>query len=177
MSIVNETFYRTHGTKQFYPTCNSYFYPLDIVQHWNRGYGTRGVLQYQAVIPEATAREGIVQLLEKLSSSRTLSFLAVLKSLGPRSDGLLSFPIHGKTLSVDLPYTGPEVDQTLAHLDEIVLRHGGRVYLAKDSCLAAESFQEMYPKLAQFREIRAKLDPNQRFSSSQARRLQILENE
>lgn len=172
--IFNEGYYRSHGPKRFFPHCNKYFYPLDAVRNWNRGYGPRGVLQYQAVLPEATAREGLIELLELITSTRTLTFLPILKSLGPSSDGLLSFPLRGKTLAVDLPYTGPEVDKTVARMDAIVLRHSGRVYLAKDSRLPAESFAQMYPKLALFREIRDKLDPNQRFSSSQARRLQIL---
>lgn len=172
--IFNEGYYRSHGRKTFFPHCNTYFYPLDAIQNWNRGYGSRGVLQYQAVLPEATAREGLIELLELITSSRTLTFLPILKSLGRSSDGLLSFPLQGKTLAIDLPYTGPEVDETVARMDAVVLRHGGRVYLAKDSRLAAESFAEMYPKLAQFREVRDKLDPNRRFSSSQARRLEIL---
>jgi FAD/FMN-containing dehydrogenase len=175
LRLFNEAYYRTHGSKRFFPDCDTYFYPLDSVQNWNRGYGSRGVLQYQAALPEETARSGVTELLEALMSSRTLSFLPVLKSLGPKSDGLLSFPRRGMTLAVDLPYTGSEVGDTVARLDAIVLEHGGRVYLAKDSCLHAESFAQMYPTLAQFREIRSKLDPNQRFSSSQARRLQLLE--
>ena len=101
------------------------------------------------------------------------SFLAVLKSMGEASDGILSFPRPGKTLSLDIPYAGPELLSLLEKLDRIVLRHGGRVYLAKDSCLQAEVFAEMYPSLPKFQAIKAALDPNQRFSSSLARRLAI----
>ena len=172
--IFNEVYYRAHAAKRFFPHCDSYFYPLDAIQNWNRGYGSRGALQYQAVLPEATARRAVIEILELLTSTRTLSFLAVLKSLGPANDGLLSFPLRGKTLSIDLPYTGSQLASTLAGLDRLVLRHAGRVYLAKDSCLHPESFAAMYPNLGQFRETRDKLDPNRRFSSSQARRLQIL---
>ena len=65
--------------------------------------------------------------------------------------------------------------EALARLDQIVLRAGGSVYLAKDSCLGAETFAAMYPGLERFREIKAKVDPEQRFSSSLARRLRIVE--
>ena len=54
-------------------------------------------------------------------------------------------------------------------------RRGGRVYLAKDACLAPEHFAEMYPQAARFREVKAKVDPDGRFASRQARRLGLVE--
>jgi FAD/FMN-containing dehydrogenase len=63
----------------------------------------------------------------------------------------------------------------LRELDQIVLSHGGRVYLAKDAVLTPESFKEMYPKLEQFRAIKQRLDPKGVMASSQARRLKIVE--
>ena len=62
----------------------------------------------------------------------------------------------------------------LDRLDRIVIRHGGRVYLAKDSSLSAWAIPEMYPDLTRFQEIQQKHDPNHRFSSSLARRLNLL---
>jgi len=171
----NMGYYHTHPTGRFVASCDRYFYPLDRVHHWNRAYGRRGVLQYQALLPPETSRDGLVAMLEALSASRQASFLAVLKACGPASRGLLSFPRRGHTLALDLPNTGNAVRELLTRLDRIVLRCGGAVYLAKDCCLAPEAFSEMYPNLDAFREIKAKIDPLQRFSSSQARRLRILD--
>jgi FAD/FMN-containing dehydrogenase len=106
---------------------------------------------------------------------RGASFLAVLKGMGAESGGLLSFPRPGMTLSLDFPNRGADLLRLLAELDAIVLRAGGRVYLAKDACLGAEHVEEMYPGLARFRTIKAKLDPEQRFASSLARRLRLVE--
>ncbi len=50
---------------------------------------------------------------------------------------------------------------------------GGRVYLAKDAVLAAESFAAMYPKLSAFRALKRRVDPRNALSSSLARRLNI----
>ena len=133
------------------------------------------MLQYQVAIPPQSTREALVALLEDLSRSNNASFLAVLKTFGSASGGLLSFPQPGHTLALDLPNTGEPVREALHRLDEIVLRHGGRVYLAKDCCLQPETFRAMYPQLERFREIKAKIDPEQRFSSSQARRLGIVD--
>lgn len=172
---LNELYYRAHPTRHSIAPCDGYFYPLDRISHWNRAYGRAGVIQYQALVPPRNGRETLVALLEELARSKRASFLAVLKTFGAASEGLLSFPRPGYTLSLDLPHTGQDVLDALARLDRIVLRAGGSVYLAKDSCLDAESFAAMYPGLDKFRDIKAKVDPEQRFSSSMARRLQIVE--
>jgi len=79
-----------------------YFYPLDRILQWNRMYGKRGFVQYQATLP-AESGGGLVQLLERLSATGRASFLAVLKCLGPGNPGLLSHPMAGYTLTLDIP--------------------------------------------------------------------------
>jgi decaprenylphospho-beta-D-ribofuranose 2-oxidase len=171
MAAFNEAFFRAHPHRDFVQGLDAYFYPLDRIQHWNRMYGRRGVIQFQCLFPTETARRGLTEILTRLSSARRPSFLAVLKSCGPASGGLLSFPAPGYTLALDLPHTGSDLLATLAELEAIVLREGGRIYLAKDACLRRESFEAMYPRLPAFREVRAKVDPEGRLASSQARRL------
>ena len=175
VKAFNGLFYRRHRDRDALVDYESYFYPLDSVANWNRFYGRRGYLQYQVVLPRAAARGGLVQLLERLAASRRASFLAVLKATGPESGGLLSFPTPGYTLALDLPYSGRDVLEFLRGLDDILLAHGGRVYLAKDACMTPQSFERMYPRLGEFREIKRRLDPRGRFASSQSKRLGICE--
>ena len=52
---------------------------------------------------------------------------------------------------------------------------GGRIYLAKDSALSADSFAAMYPELQDFRAACRHLDPQGRMQTDMARRLKILE--
>lgn len=167
----NAAYYRWHGTRRSTVGYDTFFYPLDAVEHWNRIYGRRGFLQYQAAFPTASSRAGLIGLLKALAASRQASFLAVLKMFGPANAGLLSFPLAGATLAVDLPNTGTAVLTLLDRLDEIVIRHGGRVYLAKDVRLSRRVFEAMYPRADEFRHIKAALDPGGRFDSALARRL------
>ncbi|MBI3481018.1 MAG: FAD-binding oxidoreductase [Nitrosomonadales bacterium] len=175
IGAFNSLYYRREGAKRepFLSGYDPYFYPLDALEKWNRLYGKRGFVQYQCVIPDASAYDGIRQLLQELSASRRPSFLAVLKRLGAQGRGLLSFPMAGYTLALDLPIRDDGLFALLNRLDEIVLQHGGRVYLAKDARLSAESFGAMYPRYAEWLKIKNALDPQNRFSSSLSRRLGI----
>ena len=103
------------------------------------------------------------------------SFFAVLNRSGPVSQGILSFLSPGYTLALDFPYDEGNLQQLLQELDRVLLKHDGRLYMAKDATTTAEVFAEMYPGLRKFAAIKAKIDPNHRFASSQARRLGIVE--
>jgi FAD/FMN-containing dehydrogenase len=154
-------------------TYEDFFYPLDKVRHWNRVYGSRGFLQYQFLVPEEHAEAGVRRTLERLAASRRSSFLAVLKRFGPGDPGPLSFPQPGYTLACDLPMTGSDVLTLLDEIDDIVIELGGRVYLAKDARLAPDKFRAMYPRLEEWSNVKAAVDPTGRFSSELSRRLRL----
>ncbi|HZB44717.1 MAG TPA: FAD-binding oxidoreductase [Pyrinomonadaceae bacterium] len=173
VSAFNELYFRRQGARDvpFVTDCESFFYPLDRVGDWNRLYGARGFVQYQCVLPPATARGALRLLFEELSRTRRASFLAVLKRFGAEGRGLLSFPFEGYTLALDLPVTGADLFALLDRFDELVLEHGGRVYLAKDTRLKPDSFRAMYPRFTEWLRVKQRFDPEDRFSSDLSRRL------
>ena len=124
-----------------------FFYPLDGILHWNRMYGPKGFIQHQCVIPPEFARDGIREILQRISNAGLGSFLVVLKMMGSvPSRGLLSFPQEGATLAIDFPYQGEKTLNLLERLDEIVQQSGGRIYPAKDARMSAQLFQQAYPE-------------------------------
>ena len=134
-----------------------WLFPLDGIRDWNRMYGPRGFLQYQCVLPPASARDGIRELLDRIAASGTGSFLAVLKQFGAiRSPGLLSFPRPGTTLALDFANRGPATFELLDRLDEVVAAAGGAVYPAKDARMPGERFRGYFPAWRQFSEF---IDP------------------
>ncbi len=174
IGAFNELFYRKHASRAgVIVDYDTYFYPLDKLTGWNKMYGRQGFLQYQATVP-ATEVAGIVKLLERLGESRRASFLAVLKVMGESNEGLLSYPVPGYTLTLDLP-NRPGAVEFLRGLDRVVLDHGGKLYFAKDACALPETIAEMYPRLPEFRALRARIDPEGRLSSNLARRLRLVE--
>jgi FAD/FMN-containing dehydrogenase len=142
-------------------------YPLDVIAGWNRLYGRRGFFQHQCVLPAATARDGVAEILRTTAAAGEGSFLAVLKTMGKRrSPGLLSFPMPGTTLALDFPNRGAATLALLDRLDRVVLAANGRLYPAKDGRMSAATFAAGHPTLERFRRS---VDPG--FSSSFWRRV------
>lgn len=144
-----------------------FFYPLDMIYAWNRLYGSKGLLQYQCVVPHAAAADAMREILERIATARTGSFLAVLKVFGDvTSPGLLSFPRAGATLALDFPNQGQKTFDLLDRLDEVTQAAHGVVYPAKDSRMSASRFQSYFP---QWQALTPFIDPQ--FSSSFWRRV------
>jgi decaprenylphospho-beta-D-ribofuranose 2-oxidase len=146
-----------------------FFHPLDGVGDWNRLYGPSGFVQYQLVVPDA-AEDVVHDAVRRLATGGHASFLAVLKRFGPANDGLLSFPVAGWTLALDLP-ARPGLATVLDELDVRVAEAGGRVYLAKDARLSSRTFAAMYPRAEEFARVRDRVDPGRILASDLARRL------
>ena len=177
LSLVNGLSLRLFNTLYYYKHSQSitrsivnyepFFYPLDVIGSWNRIYGPRGFLQYQCVVPSVDGQLVIRDILQRIASAGSGSFLAVLKVFGDKpSPGLLSFPRPGVTLALDFPFQGNKTLHLLAQLDGLVAAAGGAVYPAKDARLSAAHFRQFFPD---WKDLVAFKDP--RFMSSFWRRV------
>jgi FAD/FMN-containing dehydrogenase len=127
-----------------------FFYPLDAISNWNRAYGSRGLYQYQFVVPSERF-DAIKEVMRVIVRSRQGASLAVLKTFGPHaSEGILSFPRPGVTLAVDIANRGPDTLRLFERLDGIVAAARGAIYPAKDGRMSARAFAASFPEQRDF---------------------------
>lgn len=169
----NELWFRRHpkleeGARQ---RLWSFFHQLDMVHDSNRMYGPDGFVQHQFVVPDSESHV-VREAIERLSARNCPSFLVVLKRMGP-GHGMLSFPISGWTLAVDIPTGWDDLASFLDELDDLVAVANGRIYLAKDARMRPERLPQMYPELDEWRQVADRLDPQRRLRSDLGRRLHV----
>lgn len=175
LRAFNSLYYATHPTREgALVDYNTYFYPLDSILQWNRAYGKRGFVQWQCVLPYEDGVQRLEHILRLAQQRRQYPFLAVLKRMGESSGGFLSFPMPGYTIALDFPVR-QGLFEMLQELDKIVVEAGGRLYLAKDACMSAETFHATYPQLPRWQEVKAQVDPHGVMRSDLARRLRLME--
>ena len=148
-----------------------FFFPLDKLHDWNRLYGKTGFHQFQCVVPIAEA-EALKSMLEAIARSGMASPLAVLKRMGPGRAGMMSFPMEGYTLAVDL-HGAHKPQPLVAKLEAMTLAAGGRIYLAKDSLASGAAVREMYPERADWVRAVMKHDPEGAMVTDLIRRLDL----
>jgi decaprenylphospho-beta-D-ribofuranose 2-oxidase len=143
------------------------FYQLDAILNWNKIYGKKGFVQYQFVLP-LDAKQGLIEILNRISEKGIGSFLTVLKILG-KQESMISFCKEGYTLALDFPVK-EGLFEFLDELDEILVKYNGRIYLTKDARMKAR-MMDGYPELEKFKAIVKKYNPDGKIRSLQSDRL------
>ncbi|NWF67159.1 MAG: FAD-binding oxidoreductase [Campylobacterales bacterium] len=151
---------------------DTFFYPLDSINYWNRIYGKNGFTQYQFILPKESSFDGLSEILREISNSNKGSFLAVLKLYGKANENYLSFPIEGYSLALDFKIENG-LFALLDKLDKIVVKYGGRIYLTKDCRVKREIFEVGYPQIDKFRALRKEYEMDKKFNSLQSIRVGI----
>jgi decaprenylphospho-beta-D-ribofuranose 2-oxidase len=173
IKIFNWLYYNKNLKKIQEPVTHyePFFYPLDVINDWNKMYGKPGFVQYQFVIPFENGKEGLSKILKKISDKGMGSFLAVLKVFG-KQDQMISFPFEGYTLALDFPVNS-KLFPFLDELDEIVEAYSGRIYLSKDARMKADFFHRTYSRLDEFKAVLDTYNPDRKISNIQAERLNL----
>ncbi|MBL8605360.1 MAG: FAD-binding oxidoreductase [Myxococcales bacterium] len=171
-SLFNFAYYWRHFQKKKTTLVKPepFFYPLDAILHWNRAYGARGFTQYQCVLPRRAGEKAVSAFMERLTALGGASPLCVIKDCGEEGRGVLSFPMEGTSIAVDMAVS-PDIQHIVDNLNAFVIETGGRIYLTKDRFTRADQFRKMEPRLDRFMALRDKYDPQRRLRSAQSVRL------
>lgn len=170
--LFNTAYYWRH-TAQSWEGCmtpDAFFYPLDAIHEWNRAYGSRGFTQYQCVIPRREGAPAVRAFMKLLTSLGGASPLCVIKDCGPEGRGVLSFPLEGTSIAIDMAVS-PDLQRIVDRLNAFLIEVGGRIYLTKDRFTRPEDFRAMEPRLPRFYALRETFDPKRHLRSALSVRL------
>jgi decaprenylphospho-beta-D-ribofuranose 2-oxidase len=120
--------------------------------HWNRLYGPKGLIQFQAVFDQEQASDTLDQLMSLIHLHKATPTLSVLKLLKKQGPGLLSFCQPGFTLAIDFIHN-KEAIKAITAMNQLISDLKGRIYLAKDLLLSEKQYQTMYPNHEEFSQI------------------------
>ena len=90
--------------------------------------------------------------------------------LSDTAHNLLSFPMLGYTLAVDLKMENKTLE-LISELDSILVSRGGKIYLTKDALMPEAVFKKTYTQWEVFESIREKYGAIGHFASNQSKRL------
>lgn len=128
--------------------------PLDAIHNWNRLYGKKGLIQFQAVFNQETALKTIEELLAIITTASATPTLAVLKYFTQPGCGLLSFPQPGFTLAIDF-INNTQAQTAIRAMNQYITNMEGKSYLAKDLFLTKEQFRCQYSHHEEFTDLLA----------------------
>jgi len=133
-----------------------------------------GVLEYQFAVSSEHIRT-VYDLLIHQGEAKDLfaDYVFNMKRFGDKPDaGLLSFPTAGYTIGIMAHYE-PKVIAFFQEFTEKIIDLGGRIYLAKDSCLLPDQFNRLFKNADQWRDIVARYDPDNCVQSDLSNRLKM----
>jgi decaprenylphospho-beta-D-ribofuranose 2-oxidase len=127
----------------------------------------------QLTIPRSEAREAMSEMLVLCQASPCFPAKLIMR-IHRNDDHLISFCEDGYSLNFELHPKKRHVERMNRFVDDLVecvIRHGGKVHLAKDHILNREQFQRLFPKHVEFLKIKRRMDPDELFQSDLYRRL------
>lgn len=151
----------------------SFFYPLDAVRHWIRLYGPRVWSCTSPFSPGNVGRRPARAARRRGAVGRGLVSGGAQELRGGRRRPALVSRARPHAHARN-PVSSSERARPRHRLDPILLDYGGRLYLANDSLMSAETFRGMYPRLAEFLAVKRRVDPDGRFASAPASRVGLV---
>lgn len=157
---------------------NSFFFPLDAIEEWDKAFGKQGMIQVQVVLPESVLIvEWLRHILGMLKTHELYSFVTVLKRFGDEKCSrffgtALNFQIPGGyTLAMDFS-ASPAAYGLARQITAFAHCVGGRSYLAKDAVMGKEELGLGYgEQLHAFAEVKKRYDAKGLFRSDLSKRV------
>ncbi|MCF8464378.1 MAG: FAD-binding protein [Flavobacteriales bacterium] len=174
--IVNATRYQflKRSTANFQSGYFKYQFPMmSTLPNWNKRFVKRGMQEIHCIFNELRFETAVLELWGIMSQFGLYPELAALRK-HKHDDAYLSFSADGLSTTLSYDRYG-QADDELYRMErklvETVIKHGGKIYLAKFPYITSEELRVMYPKVDQFLVQKKRFDPENRLVSSASARL------
>ena len=172
MSFINYLFYfKSNISKDRIVSLEKVLYPLSFITDTRNVSPERKIIQVQFSIPD-NEKSYLEELINLLIHNQKPLLCSIKKLNNSKNYKNLSFHQNGWTVAVDFSYKYFN-NSSIRHFYKKLIKHNGKVYLAKDSTLNSKEFKEMYPEYYQWIKIIKKIDPNNIYQSKLSNRLEI----
>jgi len=151
MKLFNQMYAASQKTQELL-SLEEFNNPLDQLSHWNRLYGPKGLIQFQAVFDQENAINTLEQLIHLIQLYKATPTLAVMKLFNKSGEGLLSFCKPGFTIAIDFIHN-TQAKQAIIAMNQLITEINGRIYLAKDLLLTAEQYKNIYQNHEHFSQV------------------------
>ncbi|MEZ5964366.1 MAG: FAD-binding oxidoreductase [Planctomycetota bacterium] len=156
----------------------AFHFLLDYVPRWHWAFRPGGLIQFQPFVPAKEASRVFRALFEMCHKARLVPYLGVLKRHKP-DPFLMTHAVDGFSMAMDFAVSDGRRERLWRHtqaMAEVVLAAGGRFYYAKDATLLDTSFARIHgdDAVRRFRELKARLDPQNLLQTDLARRLGVI---
>lgn len=172
LKLFNILYYLIHkNNMKLKKDINSFFYPLDTINNWNKLYGNDGFTQIQLLIKQNKNNIDLLkEIINYFSEKGFYSYLTTLKEYGKGNKNLLSFGEKGISITLDISLRRNFSD-VYKGFEKKFGNENIKVYLAKDSFMSQAFFKNTYSKLNNFIELQKKFNNNSTFKSKLSQRL------
>ncbi|GAB4141414.1 MAG: FAD-binding oxidoreductase [Planctomycetota bacterium] len=171
--------YREARHSPYLQTHGAFHFLLDYVPRWQWMTKPGGLIQFQPFVPVEQGEKVLARLIERCHAAGHVPYLGVLKRHRP-DPFLMTYSLDGYSLAMDFAVSvrrrrREALWKLCREMAEIVLDAGGRFYYAKDAILPDSAFARVHgdEAVAEFRALKAKLDPESVLQSDLSRRLSL----
>lgn len=165
--------YSANTEKRKIITFPRYHYVTAHLPDFNLKYYPAGFMEMQALFDKSMAVNAFQELFLICRKYGCYPELCVVKRHIPDS-GYLSFSGDGMSIAINFSVSklsDKNLNRYIFELEESVLKHGGKIQLAKYPFLSKDTFKEMYPDYKKIVELKGIYDPNRFFWSDAFERL------
>ena len=148
-------------------------YAYTEIPKFNLLYSPSGFFEFQSLFPKSKTINAFIELLSLSKKFNCQPWVCMVKRHKPDTP-YLSFSEDGLSIAMNFSLNQLDNNEREIYSDrlyEIILNHGGKIYLSKHSVIPKKIFEQMYPDHSKLNNLKLKYDPNNVFFSDATKRL------